>query len=126
GTAVLMGEYWTATVIILMLTGGESLEQYAGRRAKTELEALLHRAPQKARIIKGRKETTVRASAVKKGDKLIIRPGELVPVDATIIEGVANFDESSLTGESLPQEKNVGDEILSGTMHIQYSLCRSI
>lgn len=118
GTAVIMGEYWTAAVIILMLTGGEALEQYAGHRAKTELEALLHRAPQKAHIVRGRKEIDVRASDVTKGDKLIIRPGELVPVDATILEGTGSFDESSLTGESLPQTKNVGDEILSGSVNI--------
>lgn len=118
GTAVVMGEYWTAAVIILMLTGGEALEQYAGHRAKTELEALLHRAPQKAHIVRGRKEIDVRASEVAKGDKLIIRPGELVPVDATILEGTGSFDESSLTGESLPQTKNVGDEILSGSVNV--------
>lgn len=118
GTAVFMGEYWTAAVIVLMLTGGESLEQYAGHRAKTELEALLHRAPQKAHILRGRKEIDVRASEVVKGDKLIIRPGELVPVDAVILDGTASFDEASLTGESLPQPKNVGNEILSGTVNI--------
>lgn len=117
GTAIIMQEYWTAAVIVLMLTGGEALEQYAGHRAKTELEALLHRAPQKAHIIRGRKEIDVKASQVVKGDKLIIRPGELVPVDAVILEGTGSFDESSLTGESLPQTKNVGDEIFSGTVN---------
>jgi heavy metal translocating P-type ATPase len=118
GTAVIMQEYWTAAVIILMLTGGEALEQYAGHRAKTELEALLHRAPQKAHVLRGRKEVDIKASEVTKGDKLIIRPGELVPVDAIILEGSADFDEASLTGESLPQAKNVGDEILSGSVNI--------
>lgn len=118
GTALIMGEYWTAVVIVLMLTGGESLEQYAGHRAKTELEALLHRAPQQAHVLRGRKEIDIKASEVVKGDKLIIRPGELVPADSVILDGTANFDESSLTGESLPQDKNAGDEILSGTVNI--------
>lgn len=118
GTAVLMGEYWTAAVIVLMLTGGEALEKYAAHRAKTELDALLTRAPQKARILRGRKEVNVKASQVAKGDKLIIRPGELIPVDAVILEGTASIDESSLTGESLPQQKNKGDEILSGTVNL--------
>lgn len=118
GTALIMGEYWTAIVIVLMLTGGESLEQYAGHRAKTELEALLHRAPQQAHLLKGRKEIDIKASEVEKGNKLIIRPGELVPADSVILEGTANFDESSLTGESLPQDKSAGDEILSGTVNI--------
>lgn len=118
GTAVIMHEYWTAAVIILMLTGGEALEQYADHRAKTELEALLHQAPQKAHVIRGRKEIDVKASQVVKGDKLIIRPGELVPVDAVVLEGVGSFDESSLTGESMPQTKNPGDEIFSGTVNV--------
>lgn len=118
GTAVIMQEYWTASVIILMLTGGEALEQYAGHRAKTELEALLHRAPQKAHILRGRKEVNVKASEVAKGDKLVIRPGELVPVDSVVLEGTGSFDESSLTGESLPQPKDVGDELLSGSVNV--------
>lgn len=118
GTALIMNEYWTAIIIVLMLTGGESLEKYAGRRAKTELEALLHRAPQQAHLLRGRKEIDIKASEVEKGNKLIIRPGELVPADAVILEGTANFDESSLTGESLPQDKTTGDEILSGTLNI--------
>jgi len=122
GTAVIMQEYWTASVIILMLTGGEALEKYAGHRAKTELEALLHRAPQKARILRGRKEINVKASEVTKGDKLLIRPGELVPVDSVILEGTGSFDEASLTGESLPQPKNVGDELLSGSVNLDGAL----
>lgn len=118
GAAVVMNEYWTAAIIVLMLTGGEALEEYAGHRAKQELDALLTRAPQKARILRGRKEIEVRASEVAKGDKLIIRPGELVPADAVVLDGTASFDEASLTGESLPQIKNVGDELLSGTINI--------
>jgi len=118
GTAVIMQEYWTASVIILMLTGGEALEQYAGHRAKTELEALLHRAPQKAHILRGRKEIDVKVSDVTKGDKLIIRPGELVPVDSVVLEGTGSFDESSLTGESIPQPKDIGDELLSGSVNV--------
>lgn len=116
-TAVIMGEYWAGMVIVLMLTGGESLEDYAEHRARKELDALLTRAPQKARIIKRGKEVEIKASEVQPGDTLVIRPGEVVPVDARILDGTAGFDESSLTGESLPQVKKPGQDIISGAIN---------
>lgn len=117
-TSVILGEYWAGIVIVLMLTGGEALEDYAERRAKTELTALLERAPTKAHLIKGRKTLDVLVSKLRQGDKIIIRPGEVVPVDAVIVEGTASFDESSLTGESLPQVKKLGEELLSGSVNL--------
>lgn len=121
-TSLLLGEYWAAIVIVLMLTGGESLEDYAEHRARNELDALLSRAPQKARIMRGKKEVDVKASEVQVGDKIVLRPGEIVPVDAVILEGTASFDESSLTGESLPQIKQVGETILSGSINTDGAL----
>ena len=115
-TSVLLGQYWAAIVVVLMLTGGESLEKYAEHRARSELNALLTRAPQKAHLLQGRKVVEVKVAALKIGDKILIKPGELVPVDAIILDGIADFDESSLTGESLPQLKQVGDKILSGSV----------
>lgn len=115
--AVAMQEYWAAIIVVLMLTGGEALEDYAEHRAKRELDALLDHAPQKARVIKkhGRTiEVPVQTVGVK--DKLEVRPGEVVPVDGILLEGEASFDESSLTGESLPQLKKKGDQVLSGSI----------
>jgi heavy metal translocating P-type ATPase len=117
-TAVVMHEYWAGIVIVLMLTGGEALEDYAEHRARRELDALLTRAPQKARVLRGRKEVEVKASEVRIGDKVVIRPGELVPVDGRILEGTAGFDEASITGESLPQVKKTGDVIVSGSVNL--------
>ena len=117
-TSVVLGQYWAGIVIVLMLTGGEALEDYAERRAKVELTALLDRAPTKAHLIRGRKTLEVSIAQVRAGDKIIIKPGEVVPVDAVILEGTAGFDESSLTGESLPQVKKAGDQLLSGTVNM--------
>ncbi len=117
-TAIIMGEFWAGMVIVLMLTGGEALEEFAENRAKREMSALLHNAPQHAHVVRGQKEFDIPAKEVKQGDKIVIRPGELVPVDATVLEGYANFDEASLTGESLPEEKSTGDLLLSGSINL--------
>jgi len=117
-SSVLMRQYWAAIVIVLMLTGGESLEDYANRRAQRELSALLKRAPQKAHVLRGRKTIDVLVREVVPGDKVVVKPGEIVPVDAVIIEGNASFDEASLTGESLPQVHDVSDAILSGSINL--------
>ncbi len=117
-TALVMHQYWAAMVIVLMLTGGESLEDYAEHRARKELDALLSKAPQKARIIRGRKEVAVKASEVRPGDKIVLRPGEVVPVDAVILEGTGTFDDSYLPGESLPDLKMVNDTMLCGSINL--------
>ncbi len=116
-SSILFGEYWAGMVIVLMLTGGEALEDHADHRARAELTALLDRAPAIAHILKGRKEIDVKASTVLVGDKLIIKAGETVPVDAVVLEGSSDFDESSLTGESLPVQKTVGQNIMSGSVN---------
>jgi heavy metal translocating P-type ATPase len=117
-TAVWLHQEWAAIVVALMLTGGRSLEDFAERRAHGELTALLERAPQMARVVRARKTFDIKASEVRAGDTLIIRPGELVPADALIAEGSASFDEASLTGESLPQPRAEGDTILSGSINL--------
>lgn len=117
-TSVILGQYWAAIVVVVMLTGGESLEDYAGHRARRELDALLKRAPQKARVLRKGKVSEVPAAELHTGDKIIIKAGEMVPADAVITEGSAAFDESSLTGESLPQDRRPGDQLLSGSINL--------
>lgn len=116
--SVLLGQYWAGLVVVLMLTGGESLEDYAEHRAKSELDTLLQHAPQKALAIRKGKTVEVRVDELHVGDKILIKAGELVPVDAVVVEGTASFDESSLTGESAPETKQVGDQLLSGSINI--------
>ncbi len=115
--SVILRQDFAAIIIVIMLTGGESLETYAERRAHSELNALLEGSPQQAHILRGRKTIDVKASAVNAGDKIIVKPGEIVPVDATIIEGSGNFNESSLTGESLPVFHTQNEQILSGSVN---------
>lgn len=121
-TSVLLGEYWAGIIIVLMLTGGEALEDYAEKRAKTELTSLLERAPKKAHLIKGNKTIDVAVNQISINDRLLIKPGEVIPADAVIIEGTSTLDESSITGESVPTEKRVGDTILSGSINMDSAL----
>ncbi|MEK7594391.1 MAG: heavy metal translocating P-type ATPase [Patescibacteria group bacterium] len=117
-TSVILQQYWAAIVVVLMLTGGEALEDFAEHRAKSELDQLLKHAPRKAHVIRKGKTIDVGVNDIHVGDKILIRAGELVPVDAVVIDGTASFDESSLTGESLPQTKQVKDQLLSGSINL--------
>lgn len=121
-TSVLLKEYWAGMVIVLMLTGGEALEDYAEHRAKTELSDLLNRRPKKAHLLKGGKTSDIAAAKIQTGDKIIVLPGEVVPVDGSVIEGSSSLDESSLTGESLPILKQQGDTVLSGSVNLEGSI----
>lgn len=121
-TSVLLHEFWTGIIIVFMLTGGESLEDYAEKRARIELDALLSHAPKKAHVLRGRKVVDVAIDQVRIGDKVLIKPGEIVPVDGIVIEGESSLDESSLTGESLPINKKKGDDLLSGALNIEGAL----
>jgi heavy metal translocating P-type ATPase len=120
---VLVGEYVATILIVLMLTGGAALEDFAVNRAKRELNALLDRAPQIAHRIPGQGDLSdvedVPATEVQPGDRLLVRPAEIVPVDGVLESVSAAFDESSLTGESLPVERSAGDAILSGSINGQ-------
>ena len=131
--AVTVGEPWAALVVVLMITGGEALEDYAENRSKQELTALLKRAPQQAtRLLAApalaapagvpeaaaeERTETVAVSEINVGDHLLVRPGELVPVDAILLVNSAEFDESSLTGESLPVLRARDERIASGVVN---------
>lgn len=113
-----VGQYWASLIILLMLVGGDTLEDYAANKAGSELKALLEHAPEKAHIIQADgsiKDTTL--EEVQIGDQLIVKPGEQVPVDGVVTKGSGTFDESSLTGESKPVEKKVKSELMSGSIN---------
>lgn len=115
--SLLLGEYIAAGIIIVMLTGGEALEDFAQNKAKQELTALMARAPQMAHVLVDGKIVDLAVEKVKVGDLIFIKPGETVPVDALVTEGVSSFDESAITGESLPVEKTMGADLVSGSVN---------
>lgn len=114
-STVWVGEYWAAMIVCLMLSGGEALEDYAGRRAQQELTGLLEGAPTIAHVLDANDvPKDVAIEDVEVGARLLVRPGEVVPVDGVLESEFALTEESSLTGEPLPVEHSSGDELLSG------------
>lgn len=103
------------SVIVLMLTI-ETLEISTFVKMKTAVDRLMEIAPKKARVRRGRNEEEIDTTLVKVGDTLIVKPGESIPVDGTIIKGNASVNESAITGESLPIEKLVGSQVMGGTL----------
>ncbi len=115
--ALAVGEDLAAAVIGVMITTGRALEAWAAGRARRSLEVLLERAPSRAHRYDGPTLVTVELGSVQPGDRLMVGPGELVPVDGTVISEGAVLDESTLTGEPLPVEHSTGDPVRSGTVN---------
>lgn len=115
--------YESAAVLIALISLGKYLELRSRARTSDAIKGLLDLAPAKATRLKdGRmdgEQEEMAASAVKGGDILLVRPGERVPVDGSITGGASSLDESMLTGESLPVDKTVGDQVAGGTMNMQ-------
>lgn len=116
-STMIVGDYWAAWMILIMLTGGESLEDYATSQADKELRSLLKNSPRIADKLVDGKIVEVKVDELKIGDIVLIKPGSQVPVDGEIIKGNSSFDQSSLTGESVPVDKKVGDDLMSGSIN---------
>ena len=113
--ALVFAEYLAAVVVAVMYSGGQYLESFAERRASREMTALLARVPRSTLRERNGRLEEVALEAVEPGDRLVIRKGDVVPVDGAVVDGVAVLDQSALTGESMPVQQKVGDPILSGS-----------
>jgi len=116
--ALALGEYLAGAVIAVMLATGWSLEQYAGARARRELTGLLERAPRVVHRYQDGDITSPSLEDVRPGDLLLVKPGEIVPVDGFINSEFAVLDESALTGEPNPAERVRGEQIASGVVNV--------
>ncbi|MFI4972762.1 MAG: heavy metal translocating P-type ATPase, partial [Hyphomicrobiales bacterium] len=113
--ALAVGENLAAAIVALMYAGGQYLESYAERAARREMTALLSRVPRTAMRHRDGQLEEVALDSVVPGDRLLVRQGDVVPVDGTVVEGVAVLDQSALTGESLPAQQRSGESVLSGS-----------
>ncbi|MBK9068097.1 MAG: heavy metal translocating P-type ATPase [Gemmatimonadetes bacterium] len=117
--AALMQDPLPGLVVVLMQTGGEALETYAAGRASRAVSALEAEAPRLALRLRGRATEEIPADQVRPGDRLLVRPGDLVPCDAVVIDGYSHVDASRLTGEPMPVAAEPGTRLLSGSQNIE-------
>ena len=116
-TSVLLGEYLVGVIVILMLSGGTALEEFASRRASSVLDKLAKRIPQVAHRKVGTDIIDVKLREIGIGDMIVIFPHEICPVDGVVLEGRGKMDESYLTGEPFEIEKVPGTPVLSGAVN---------
>ena len=116
-STLVIGQYWASLIIIVMLVGGESLEDYAAHRASRELHKLLENSPTFAHKKVGDSYEDTPIDAIEIDDVFLVKASEVVPIDGVVLEGDSWFAESSLTGESEPVTKAIGDDVLSGSIN---------
>lgn len=104
-------------MILTLITLGKMLEAYSKGKTTDALKGLMELAPKSANIIRDGKEVNVPVEEVVKGDIFIVRPGESIPVDGVVIDGHSAVNESSLTGESIPVDKEPDDKVSAATIN---------
>ncbi|MBQ9991438.1 MAG: cation-translocating P-type ATPase [Lachnospiraceae bacterium] len=115
--SVLIGEDFAAGEVAFIMQLGALLEDLTVEKARAGIERLVHLTPQTARVLAKETENIIPAEEVKIGDRIRVLPGETIPVDGVILSGQTSVNQAVMTGESLPVDKTVGDEVLSGTVN---------
>ncbi|HLJ32841.1 MAG TPA: hypothetical protein VKU38_04280, partial [Ktedonobacteraceae bacterium] len=118
GGSVFLGQYLAGALVVLMLSGGGALEAYALRRARSSLSALAERVPRTAHIWRGDELISIPAEQVAVGMEIVVKPGEVIPVDGVVTSGSASVSEADLTGEPVPVRKDLGMLVLSGSVSL--------
>jgi Cd2+/Zn2+-exporting ATPase len=114
--AILIGEYWEAAAVTYLFLFGGYLEARTLEKTRSSIKELLNLAPETARVLKNGREEVVDPKSVTQGDRVIIKPGERIAVDGTVEDGLAYVNQSTVTGESLPVERQVGQQVFAGTV----------
>ena len=128
GDMALVQEYSTnlyfesAGMIVTLITVGKYLEARAKGQTSKALEKLMDLAPKQACVVRGGVEQTIPAEELVAGDEIVVRPGERIPADGVVLSGTTSVDESAITGEPIPIEKQAGDKVTSATINKQGSI----
>ncbi len=115
--ALTVGEYLAAAEAMFIMLLGEGLEAYAAGRTEAAIHRFVEQLPRRARLLRGGEEVEVPVEELAPEDRIVMRAGERIGADGIVAEGVSAVDESSITGESLPRDKQKGDEVFSGTIN---------
>ncbi|MBE3554798.1 MAG: cadmium-translocating P-type ATPase [Thermicanus sp.] len=115
--AAVIGYWMEGAVLIFIFAVSGALETYTLAKSRKDLTSLMSLAPEVATLYMNGEERTVRIESLKLGDTILVRPGERVPIDGKIVKGNTSIDQSSITGESVPVERSVGDEVFGGTLN---------
>lgn len=115
--SVFIKEYFAAGEVAFIMAIGGLLEDYTSARARAGIEKLVKIMPRTARVIRDGKETIIPSEEVKIGETIIVIAGETIPVDGVITKGETSINQASMTGESLPVDKKIGDDVISGTVN---------
>lgn len=107
----------SAATIVTLVSVGKYLESRSKAKTSDALDKLVDLAPKNATILRDGKEVVVSSESIRIHDIVVIRPGQRIPVDGKVVSGTGYVDQSAITGESLPVEKNVGDSVISATMN---------
>jgi heavy metal translocating P-type ATPase len=120
--SLLLGEPLAGLIIVVMQTGGEALERYAEGRASDAVRELEAAAPRTAHRVSAERLEDISVDSVEVGDILLVRPGELIPCDAEVVEGESSVDTSRITGEPVPMASRPGLRLLSGSLNLEGAL----
>lgn len=114
--ALFLQEYWEAAAVTFLFMLGDYLESRTLEKTRSSIKALLKLAPDEARVIRDGREILISPDEVEEGDTVLVKPGEKISVDGTIIEGNAYVNQAAITGESIPVDKSIDDTVFSGTI----------
>src|SRR4051794_24068246 len=115
--AALLGEYFVAAEVVFIALFGECLELFTFERARRNIQGLFDLRPRTARVLRDGLEIEVEAASLAVGDRIVVRPGERIAADGTVVEGRSAVDQAALTGESMPVDKGEGDPVFTGTVN---------
>lgn len=117
--AFYLGQYEEAAVVIVLFALGERLEEFGLQSSKSALQALVDRTPKTATVRRTEDTREIPVAAVVVNDVLIIKPSDMIALDAEVLTGTSSVDESTITGEPLPRDKHAGDQVFAGTLNLQ-------
>jgi Zn2+/Cd2+-exporting ATPase len=115
--AAIIGEWGEGAVVVILFAISEVLESYSMEKARASIRSLMEMAPKEALVIRNGKELLLKVDDIEVGDMMIVKPGQMLAMDGVIVEGVSSINQAAITGESVPVEKSVNDEVFAGTLN---------